>query len=616
MPTFETRNDNDNDDMIDDFLNYVTKHHCKCTDSIENSTCYGLPKIENHFKLQNIVINKKYDKCNIITIDDIDKDEDYLSSARNIIITFEKLGYISQSESNKMIRKNTETSPLKSDIDSSHRRSSSVQVLNSSNDMGVYFLTLQKKQLLLNWGNIKRIKDQKKQMLFWYFRKAIVDCLIKHILVNLETYDFGNFDVQRNFSLTLEEINSIKIFAVGSVKLTSDYDLTIYSNPTLTVKIIQSFRKYFNELFHEESYDVFDTNIYGKGFVEFREVSSELMNYGYKIGECDGKKYFYIRSDDSYNDSQLMWGLLKFIHSVKTTLGDDIYNQTYYYFNTNLEKKYSSSSNTHLKIAQKIYDDLNNKLFKYENVLEHQLDILKNNYTDNKIIRLTDYISLVNFFGIETYYTKGAFMDIVINNQTCKNSENKIKLEFIDYLNSIIENASFFFLHNEKDKYLLRVFNSLKSIKGLKLKIGETLEALISDLDEILIKLKIFNKDKDKICSSVINLELSKYCIKPEIYEFLLKLVYKLIRIYLNQQNRPLTVNIPFKNVNLESLLNPKTTLPTINFDSRRSSQESSRLSRFSSNSHPIKSTSDDNFQEKIPKDKITSRYSTNTRPL
>jgi hypothetical protein len=523
MPTFNPRGDT-KEEVESSFYKYVEQSHCKCILN-GNSTCYGYPD------KKNIQVYKDDDECDVISYNDIHKDENYLQSAQTIVKMFETLGHIKKTQSN-LLWTRSDLSPSFSPT-----KSESSPIASGEDRYYIYYYNKyydKKKKKLLKWDNIKSLEKENpvSAKLFWYFRKAIVDCLIKHII---------SIDILGNDVEPIE----LKIYAVGSVKLTSDYDLTIYSNPTTTVHIIRKFQEYFTDIFGDASSDVFDTNLYGKGFVEFRipKDNKELLKMylaGYIQGQCENKTFLYVKEDQSYDDSQLMWALIKFVESVKKGLGEDIYTQVFEYFNKGLNVLYDTNASedgqiTHLQIADKRYEYLKNIAIKYQDILIYQDQMSNDTYTDKNIIKTTDFISLVSFFGVETYFTRGTFMDIVINNQTCKTSPKKMELRYEDYLNSIIENASFFLTHNEKDKYLMRVYNSLKSIHNFSIVIDES----IKEFEQLDKEIKEKNPGKDnsgKICSNINHLNFSRDCIKPKIFQFLLKLVYRLLRLYLTKK--------------------------------------------------------------------------------
>ena len=76
---------------------------------------------------------------------------------------------------------------------------------------------------------------------------------------------------------------------------------------------------------------------------------------------------------------------------------------------------------------------------------------------------INNSLSFTNFFGSETYYTRGAFIDVVVNQQMLKNN-NIIPLDTNAYLDSFIENLSDYLLHDFNFKYLKRADNALYNI--------------------------------------------------------------------------------------------------------------------------------------------------------
>lgn len=482
--TFIDNKDVNEKKRLNNFFDYVNINHCKCINTI-NSTCY------------NEIYTSKSKPLNCNKIEVIDKNEKFLKSIDNIIDLFVDLGFIYKIK------------PIEND-----------DLINFN-----YYL---RNGNILNWENIIKLKDKT----FWFFRKAIIDCLIKYAM----------------------NIYNAEIYSVGSTKLISDYDLTIYSRPKSTVYIIKLFNDLFYKIFNNNSNEIFDTNIYGKGFIEF----SETINY--IKSECNLLNFYYIPYDTSYNDSQLMWGLVKFLSSVKSSLGLDIYNNIYSFMNSKFKIYYSN--NSHLQIASHVLNNLSNEKIKYESILENQEYILSKYPSDNKLLKITDYISLLNFFGTDTYYTRGAFMDIVVKTQMCKNASS-IELYFEDYMNSIIENVSFFLIHNEKDKYLIRIIKSLNDLLNIDFPIilKNKLQNRKNIIELTFSNISKLNNNNGKICSYIKDLNVSK-CIKYDIFEILLKLIYDLIHIYLdieyNINKSPLILDIPLKNINITAMIKDK----------------------------------------------------------
>lgn len=285
-----------------------------------------------------------------------------------------------------------------------------------------YYITNEK--ILLTWENIKTL-DTKYQILFWLFRKLIVDCILKTLLISKP---------------------NLTIFSVGSTNLSSDYDITIYGNTQDKHDLMEQFQIEFKRIFNEHSSKVFDTNIYGKAFIDF----TEHPNY---IKHSCNTTFYYLKNNDSL-ESQLVWGLVKFFKDFRQSFGEKMYNDYVSYLVLNIKLP-------HIEIARKTFIYLNNTdpdktnyigLFELENYILDKYN--------NKIQGFNDYTSLINFFGEETYFSRGAFLDTVVNDQMCQ-QKNTIPLNESEFISSILENAGFFFLHNTKTKYVLRIYNTL-----------------------------------------------------------------------------------------------------------------------------------------------------------
>ena len=87
------------------------------------------------------------------------------------------------------------------------------------------------------------------QIVFWYFRKAIVDSIA--------------IDCLSKYS------NSVVAVSVGSTNITSDYDITLYGKKYSNVsKVINAFNQMINVVFNKPPDYVFDTNMYGVSFIK------------------------------------------------------------------------------------------------------------------------------------------------------------------------------------------------------------------------------------------------------------------------------------------------------------------------------------------------------------
>jgi hypothetical protein len=372
-----------------------------------------------------------------------------------------------------------------------------------------YYIIASENKLKLSWDNIKSLHDENVQKLLWLLRKCVVDLILKKII----------------FELQLDKKENFKIFSVGSNNLSSDYDITLYGNTLDKGTVITLFEKEFKKFFYEHSSIVFDTNIYGKSFISFEkdELSTKFI--------CNDNETIYVLKQASEN-SQLTWALIKYFQDIRNGLGDNMFNSMVNFLITNVDIP-------HIVIAYETRIYLNNKdteLINYNNLFSEKFEkgFLKE-YSNNILLGTSDYTSLVNFYGSETYFTRGTFLDIVVNKQMCQNS---IELQDIDYISSILENSGFFFLHNNKTKYFIRVVNTLDIlIQTDRYKIlefsteFEQIKKIFNDIKSIDEKGKV-SYDK-KYCQWIDEktFDLLK-CEKYTIFNLLLKINYEILNIF------------------------------------------------------------------------------------
>jgi hypothetical protein len=367
----------------------------------------------------------------------------------------------------------------------------------------------------LTWDNIKSLNDTKIKKLLWLFRKLVIDCLLKK---------FNNSYL-------------LKIFSVGSTNLSSDYDITLYGNDNSKIELINNFNKIFYSIFSDNSSLVFDTNIYGKAYIAFSE--NDFKNNGIFL-EYDSQKFFYLKRGN--DNSQICWALTKYINDTIESFGEHIFNDLVDFMKNKL------NSNL-LNYAIEIRRSLKNKdeSFNYDKILGYQNKIV--NYYDDKLTGQNDYISLVNFYGIETYFTRGSFLDIVVNEQMCKN--DVIDLNESDLLSSILENVGFFFNNNNKTKYFIRVNNTIKKLinKNESYNIDE-----IKLLDDTLNNLRTIDSNgkinyDNNYCKWIGKDDFNLLnCEKYSIFNILFKIVYKLLKIYITN-NQILDRDFLFYNI-------------------------------------------------------------------
>lgn len=364
-----------------------------------------------------------------------------------------------------------------------------------------YYLT--ENNTKFTWDNIKNITDVEIRKLLWLLRKLIVDCLLKSLLNN----------------------TNLKIFSVGSTNLTSDYDITLYGDDQDKIDIIHGFNKKFNDIFSENSSIVFDTNIYGKAYIAF---SQDDFGKNGSLLECNNQKFYYLKNGNP--NSQICWALVKYINDIRDSFGEYIYNDLINFMKSKLNSNLFNFAIIIRRALKNKDDDFN-----YDKMLKYQDKIVRFYNESNKLSGYNDYISLVNFYGIETYFTRGAFLDIVINGQMCGNES--IELYEDDLISSILENSGFFFNHNNKTKYFIRVNKTLKKLveKNNLYNIDE-----LNELDTIIKHLEVKDNngkiDYDINYCKWINKENDTFdllkCEKYDVFNILFKIIYKILNIY------------------------------------------------------------------------------------
>lgn len=402
--------------------------------------------------------------------------------------------------------------------------------------------------------------------MFWYFRKAIVDNLVQHVYTTV-TRKTRIRDEMWDFDSKISG-HSCHALSVGSVNITSDYDISLYG--TCVTPVLRGFHKNFLRIFSEKSSEVFDTNIYGSSFIEMpNDIASEDKMF-YKVANCspnpeyDSEIYFYV-DDYGLNNAtkikayrqQNIWALLKLKINVNYCVNkypdDDKINgvyrnlqglpflgnlnrylsktldvnidvthrkqsnpgQSFCEYNESLNETYAALQILHdnymrlvpkqhkggalktsksfgnisakYKYAQKdrkmgnlrssisqenIIDDGSNGKYNNNDNDDYNLSIRFPEYNElmfnrvqetEKYTDLLNTISMFNFYGTETYFTRGAFLHVVFIMQTCATLKNSLKLDNSALFDSFTENYADFLSHR-KTKYLKRMLSALNSM--------------------------------------------------------------------------------------------------------------------------------------------------------
>ena len=451
--------------------------------------------------------------------------------------------------------------------------------------------------------------------IFWYFRKAFVDNLIQFcyssnairpsyasssqqlgtarhstsIFEESSRYSLnrfksilGNSDVSKDSIDDLLDLDpkeefgasksSCQAISVGSMRLSSDYDVTMYG--TCVSKVIRDFNQIFRGIFSASSATIFDTNIYGSSFIETTDASDFNSSSSKFYAEIDcstdkvnSEPYFYVMSLSEVADAVLqgqlyetevgdlkssmirqhLWALVKLLKScrhevLKTQKSGSILNllmetketplKTLYnhilgillvigglryldyklhsstgqnvdqldpsellvgsieseelwniYNNFNQEHAESQALAVHISPTLEVPRQNNRMLSRLRNqsmqfaptqsalFAEEEEDATPVDYADlpfefvrrsKRYSTLLDTVSIFNFFGAETYYTRGAFMHVVFSLQTCKGMFNGLSEH--DYWDSFIENFGDCIHHDFKSKYIDRMYSALNTL--------------------------------------------------------------------------------------------------------------------------------------------------------
>mgnify|MGYP006893253947 CR=1 FL=1 len=304
---------------------------------------------------------------------------------------------------------------------------------------------------------------------FGVLRKKLVDSIINSVIEELKC-------TQCTFE------------SVGSTSLTSDYDVNLTSDlPYINNRIIEKFNERFYSIFNNTSDIVFDTNIYGIGFLS--------------------KSKKILPSENDY-DQQMVFAFAKLV-MLERRSGVRLFNRfpslsdyNYYY---DLAKTRIPLNGGYTLLLSDIQ-----KFIGSGNTLSKFVD----DSSVNKLYYLKDMISTANMYANETYFTQGAFLHVVGSlqgnlpfNKISKNDyilsciENlfDIMKEYILY--SDMESPSMFLLHSYKyiyrfyhaaymaglhnDKELLKIFKTLDNARKKKDN-GEEIDSLQTKMDDLL----------------------------------------------------------------------------------------------------------------------------------
>ena len=289
--------------------------------------------------------------------------------------------------------------------------------------------------------------------IFWYFRRAIVDTIISEKLL---------------------EYNILGI-SVGSTNITSDYDMTIYGNyPSNLSDLLIYYKNKIVEIFNDVSEVVFDTNLYGMSSwinmidpeLDYNPITHQYEPFKYdklfskEIKICSQKQFKYLLSDDMTVISQHIWSLVKLFSTIEITQSYD--DKIYDFLMEKLSNVDINSKlllNEAYKTVSMYPSNVDNLPYIMKLIEIKPIDKITLNYYNN-------FISYVSYNSPESYFTRGSFLDVVLNQQTCNGSPQieKLVLNKHEYLDSFIENMSELLTYYRKDKYIKRCKLALNNL--------------------------------------------------------------------------------------------------------------------------------------------------------
>jgi hypothetical protein len=380
-------------------------------------------------------------------------------------------------------------------------------------------------------SNIKNNDDYYILALINIIRKIYVDILIK-IITKKEYYNCQQ----------ASGVNSpCSVVAVGSQKLSSNYDVTI-SGVIYPHKIVSMFNKIFIFYWNQLSSIVFDTNLYGSTFfitVNEKNITDDIL-IGYQKTESlinSSKSILYLPpfiingqsySKDSINKRQMSWLIVKiFLHSymykipentvplfniielLKTLLSKNNSNhQKFVDFifrkKFNLENKVTNPRETIITEYNSVFiDKYQDSLVDIErDQLEYHSILRESSSSGNAILdklnELIESISYSNFYGAETYFCMGTIYHVLGYIQKLAN----FNLDPIEYYISAIENFIDMYRYYEKmtndsqyaiikmSKYALRVYDALTHIDIENQMIKQNIKQKRDLFENILTKFK------------------------------------------------------------------------------------------------------------------------------
>jgi len=298
----------------------------------------------------------------------------------------------------------------------------------------------------MEWENVIMMNNTEYLAKYGEFRKEIVDSILDFCLLQTKCTD----------ECTLQK--------AGSTNLTSDYDITL--NGVMAAEAHECFENTFYKLFGDTSPVVFDTNVYGVGFFEplpvameadFQsEVNSRVPTFskskrnrstikGFTFfpyidnDEVKHIKYISLAKEDINTiKNQRIWAFVKFLMYADVdfrTISEEKGGNVLFWEDLEEARKIKAQLDNVRGNIEEIYSNLLYEVadifLEFEDVKDKDLPELKRKYQNA--------ISEANYYGSETYLTRGAFFHVVGRMQV---KIDKLPISTDEYIDSYIENIA------------------------------------------------------------------------------------------------------------------------------------------------------------------------------
>jgi hypothetical protein len=214
-----------------------------------------------------------------------------------------------------------------------------------------------------------------------------------------------------------------------------------------------------------------------------KELSSDIPKI-FSKHSCESTEFSYLVEKSDIIDYQHVWLFLKLLSHISRESSSTLE----FFMTCQLFKSIwylEGASRDYIEKAVEIFPILMNvkKRVDYSDVVDDMYELSK----DGDTKQISNFTSLVNFLGHETYFTRGAFLKTVVNKQLC-NNKSRLQLSVDALVDSCIENLFDFFFYF-KSKYLERALESIKEIQ-----INECGDYEECDFTEVYIRFNILEQ--------------------------------------------------------------------------------------------------------------------------